>query len=57
MCLKSAVEKIPNLLMFVNDSECTDHTTLHTAYQEPEKVINEKGLEKLIGIIADGHKS
>ena len=43
--------------MFVNDSECTDHTTLHTAYQEPEKVINEKGLEKPIRIIADGHKS
>ena len=55
MCLKSAAEKIPNLLMSVNDSECTDHTTLHTAYQEPEKVINEKGLEKPIAIIVDGH--
>ena len=57
MCPKSAAEKIPNLLIAVNDSGCTDHTTLHAACKELEKVINEKGLEKPIVIIADEHKS
>ena len=56
MCPKSAAEKIPNLLISVNDSGCTDHTTLHAAYKELEKAINEKGLEKPIVIIADGRK-
>ena len=57
MCPKSVAEKIPNLLIAVNDSGCTDHTTLHAACKELEKVINEKGLEKPIVIIADEHKS
>lgn len=37
MCPKSAAEKISNLLISVNDSGCTDHTTLHAAYKELEK--------------------
>ena len=57
MCSMSAAEKILNLLISVNDKGCNDHTTLHAAYKELEKVIDEKGLEKPISIIADGHKS
>ena len=49
--------KISNLLISVNGSGCTNHTTLHAAYKELENVVNEKGLEKPIVIIADGHKS
>ena len=56
MFSKSAAEKIPNLLISVNDSGCTDHTTLHAAYKELKKAINGKGLEKPIVIIADGRK-
>ena len=29
MCPKSAAEKVPNLIISVNDSGCSDHTTLH----------------------------
>ena len=54
---KSAAEKIPNLLISVNDSGWTDHATLNAVYKELEKVIYEKDLEKPIVIIADGHKS
>ena len=34
----------------------TDHTTLHKAYKQMEKIIDEKELEKPIVFIADGHK-
>ena len=56
MCLKSVAEKIPNLLISVNDSGYSDHSTLHAAYKELEKVIQRKDLNSPNIVIADGHK-
>ena len=57
MCPKTATDKIPNLLISVNDSGCTDHNTLNAAYTELNQQVQERQQEKPIVIIADGHKS
>ena len=57
MCPESAAEKIPNLLISVNDCGVTDHKTLHSAYQELDKIIQVKGIVRPVVVIADGHKS
>ena len=56
MC-PTAVENIPNLLISVNDSGCSDHNTLNAAYQELNNIITGKEIEKPNIVIADGHKS
>ena len=62
MCPQSAADKIPNLLISVNESGCTRGETLLAAYQELSKIISEKRKEKGEEeeehvVLADGHKS
>ena len=56
MCPNSVTEKIPNLLISVNDSGYSEHSTLHAAYKELDKVIERKDLNRPNIVIADGHK-
>ena len=46
MCPQSAADKIPNLIISVNESSCTTGGTLLAAYQELGKIISEKRMEK-----------
>ena len=57
ICPIVAEEKIPNLLILVNESGYSDHKTPHAAYKELDKVIQKKGIERPNVIIANGHKS
>ena len=61
MCPENAVEKIPNLLVSVNESGCTTGDTLFAAYKKLSTIIatkrEEKGKEDTHVVIADGHKS
>ena len=58
MCPPSAAEKIPNLLVSVNESGCSTGKTLHDAYKELGAVIKEKGESDAMDVVlADGHKS
>ena len=52
-----ACENIPNLLISVNDSGCSDHYTLNAAYKQLIEIIDDKSLAKPSIVIADGHKS
>ena len=61
MCPENALEKIPNLLVSVNESGCTTGDTLFAAYNESSTIIatkrEEKGKEEdMHVVIADGHK-
>ena len=53
----AVTEKIKELLISVNSSGCSDHTTLLAAYKNMDRVLTEEGIKKPIIIIADGHSS
>lgn len=62
MCPENTVEKIPNLLVSINESGCTTGDTLFAAYKELNTTITAKREEKgkeddTHVIVADGHKS
>ena len=62
MCPKEAVEKIPNLLVSVEEKGCSTGATILEAYKELSKVIDtkregESDNVQVHVIISDGHKS
>ena len=46
MCPENAVEKIPNLLVSVNESGCTTGDTLFAAYDQSNTILAMKREEK-----------
>ena len=48
---------IPHLLISTNDSGSQDHTTLLAAYKEFDSYLEEKGIEKPVVVLSDGHAS
>ena len=52
-----AVTNTPHLLISANDSGSQDHITLLAAYKEFDSYLEEKGIEKPVVVLSDGHAS
>ena len=57
MAPQEAVTNIPHLLISTNDSGSQDHITLLAAYKEFDSYLEEKGIEKPVVVLSDGHAS